>query len=247
MSIKRKLVLVINLLFLATYVAAEEPDWSRYQTVLNEVTPGVKNGVSLMQVDYQTIKMDGSLDRAYQELSDFKLDRLSSRNEKLAFYINAYNILALKKVLDHWPIDSIKDLGSFFSPVWNKPAGALNGETVSLGQIEHKILRPMGEPRIHLAIVCASVSCPDLRSEPYTAERLNAQLDDQTRQFLNNSGKGLKIEKKLIRVSKIFDWFEDDFVASGGVSAFIHRYRTGLPAFNVKANIPYDWATNGMK
>jgi len=85
-----------------------------------------------------------------------------------------------------------------------------------------------------------------LRNEPYTSIKIDSQLDDQTRRFLNNSGKGLKIEKNTIRVSKIFDWFEEDFEVSGGVSAFINRYRDGLPAFNVKANIPYDWATNSL-
>ena len=246
MTIKRPLILAITLLLLATNVVAEEPDWTSYQTVLNHVKRGMKNGISLMQVDYQTIKTNGSLDKAYQELSTFKLERLSDRQEKLAFYINAYNILALKKVVDHWPTDSIKDSGSFFSPVWDKPAGSLGGESVSLGQIEHKILRLMGEPRIHLAIVCASVSCPDLRNEPYIAAKLDNQLDDQVRQFLNNPGKGLKIEKKAIRVSKIFDWFEEDFEDDGGVTAFVKHYKKDLPALKLKANIPYDWATNGV-
>ncbi len=102
----------------------------------------------------------------------------------------------------------------------------------------------MGDPRIHLAIVCASISCPDLRNEPYTAAKLNEQLDYQSRQFLNNEGKGLKIEKKAIRLSKIFDWFKGDFKASGGVMTFIKRYRTDLPALKIEANMPYDWTVN---
>ncbi len=247
MMIKKNLTLAITLLFLATNVVAEEPNWTSYQSVLNHVKSGMKNGVSLMQVDYQTIKTNGSLDKAYQALSSFNLERLSNHQEKLSFYINAYNILALKKVVDHWPTESIKDSGNFFSPVWDKPAGSLGGETVSLGYVEHKILRPMGEPRIHLAIVCASVSCPDLRGEPYIAAKLNQQLDDQARQFLNNQGKGLKIGENVIRISKIFDWFEQDFDNQGGVRAFIKRYREELPQTKIKANISYDWATNGME
>ncbi len=247
MATKRTIWVSVLFLLMTANVIAEEPDWTSYQIVLNHLKPGIKNNVSLMQVDYQAIKDNGSLDQAYQELSAFKLEHLSNHFEKLAFYINAYNILALKKVVDHWPTQSIKDSGSFFSPVWGKPAGSLNGKTVTLDQIENEILRPMGEPRIHLAIVCASVSCPDLRNEPYTANKLNDQLDDQARQFLNNSGKGLRVEKGLIRISKIFDWFEDDFVASGGVSEFINHYKTGLPDFKIKANISYDWTTNGLK
>lgn len=246
MTTKLTVALGIAFLLLSLSVVAEEPDWTSYQTVLKHVALGKKKGVTLMLVDYQAIKTNGSLDEAYRQLSSFNVERLSNRNEQLAFYINAYNILALKKVIDHWPTKSIKESGKFFSPVWGKPAGFLNGERVTLGQIEHEILRPMADPRIHLAIVCASVSCPDLRNEPYTADKINDQLDDQSKQFLNNSGKGLKIEKKIIRISKIFDWFEQDFKLSGGVRAFIKYYKKDLPPFEVKANIYYDWGVNGV-
>jgi Protein of unknown function, DUF547 len=171
---------------------------------------------------------------------------LSSREEKQAFYINAYNILALKMVADHWPAESIKDSGSLLSPVWDKPAGELGGKPGTLGELEHKILRPMGEPRIHLAIVCASVSCPDLRNEPYTAAQLNKQLDEQARNFLANPAKGLKIEKDALHVSQIFDWFEQDFAASGDVKGFIKKYKPDAPDLKIKANLPYDWAVNGL-
>ena len=155
-------------------------------------------------------------------------------------------MLALKMVIEHYPLGSIKDIGSFFNPVWDRPAGKINGKTVSLGDIEHKILRPMGEPRIHLAIVCASVSCPDLRNEPYTAASLNTQLDEQARSFLNNENKGLRVSKKNIQISKIFNWFEEDFKQTGGVEAFIRRYRPNLADLSIDANIPYDWSLNGI-
>ncbi|PKM12450.1 MAG: DUF547 domain-containing protein [Gammaproteobacteria bacterium HGW-Gammaproteobacteria-3] len=247
MFTKKSLILAFWLLLLPGIATASEPDWSSYQAVLSHVKPGIKNGVSLMLVDYDTIKSNGSLDKAYRELSAFKPEQLAGPEEKLAFYINAYNILALKMAADHWPTKSIKDAGSFFSPVWDKPAGELGGKTVTLGEVEHKILRPMGEPRIHLAIVCASVSCPDLRSEPYTAAKLNAQLDDQAQKFLDNPGKGLKVEKDSIKISKIFDWFEEDFEVYGGVRAFLTRYKTDLPEFKIKTQIPYDWAVNSSK
>lgn len=243
----KSVLLAVGLLFSIWNVAAEEPDWSNYQAVLSHVKPGQKNGVSLTLVDYPSIKNNNSLDKAYKEISEFNLDRLMTHEEKLAFYINAYNILALKTVIDHWPVDSIKDVGSLLSPVWDKPVGELGGKAVTLGEVEHKILRPMGEPRIHLAIVCASVSCPDLRNEPYTAAKLNIQLDDQTRRFLDNPGKGLIIEKDVIRVSQIFDWFEKDFAAEGGVTAFIKRYKTDLPDLKFKTNIAYDWNVNSLK
>lgn len=242
---KIALVLGLSLFCLSLNSVAREPDWTSYQKVLSHTKAGSKNGVSLVWVDYATIKTNGSLNNTYQGLAAFNIEHLANREEKLAFYINAYNILALKMVADHWPAESIKDTGSLFSPVWDKPAGTLGGKTVTLGEIEHNILRLMNEPRIHLAIVCASVSCPDLRNEPYTATRLDKQLDEQTRKFLGNASKGLKIDKKTIRISKIFDWFEEDFEVYGGVPAFIKRYRSDLPDLKMNANIPYDWEVNG--
>jgi hypothetical protein len=84
----------------------------------------------------------------------------------------------------HYPIDSIRSIGSFFSPVWKKTAGEIGGRSYTLYEIEHEILRPMGEPRIHAAIVCASLSCPPLRREPYRAAELEAQLEDNVRRWL---------------------------------------------------------------
>lgn len=242
----KKALFIICLLLASLNVFAEEPDWSAYRQVLRHVKPGSKNGVELMLVDYPAIKSDGSLAKAYQELAAYKLDSLSIREEKLAFYINAYNILALKMVADHWPAESIKDSGSLLSPVWDKPAGDLGGKQVTLGEVEHKILRPMGEPRIHMAIVCASVSCPDIRNEPYTAAQLNKQLDEQAGNFLANPAKGLKVENDSLLVSQIFDWFEKDFKTVGGVKDFIKRYKLDAPDLKIKANLPYDWEVNGL-
>jgi hypothetical protein len=244
--LKLKLIaIVLGISLLMGNVLAEEPDWKAYNQVLKHLKPGVKNAVALMKVDYQAIKTEGSIDKAYQIISTYKVKKITNRNEKLSFYINAYNILALKSVVDHWPIKSIKDIGSWYRPIWNKPVGEVGGEAVSLGDIEHKILRLMGEPRIHFAIVCASVSCPNLRDEPYTADRLDHQLDQQVRQFLNNQGKGMRIEDKVIRVSKIFDWFQEDFDSIGGISKFIYHYKPEFIGLKVKANIPYDWSVNG--
>jgi len=224
---------------------AAEPDWSDYAALLRDhVKEGSKNGTELAVVDYPALKKNGTLEAVYRQISGFPVERLAGRKEKLAFYINAYNILALKMVLDHWPVESIKDVGNLLSPVWDEPAGEIGGKPVTLGQIEHKILRPMGEPRIHFAIVCASVSCPDLYNKPYTAARLDAQLDEQVQRFLDNETKGVAVADKQIRVSKIFDWFEGDFQGAGGVDAFVRRYRPNLPASPVEADIPYDWALN---
>lgn len=246
MNVTKRLMAFTALLMLSFNIFAAEPDWSAYTDVLKSVSQGTKNNVKLALVDYQTLKENGKLEAAYQQLSSFPVKNLSNKEEELAFYINTYNILALKMVLDHWPLDSIKDVGSLLSPVWGKPAGSINGKTVSLDDIENKILRQMGEPRIHFAIVCASVSCPDLRTTPYTASKLNAQLDEQVQKFLDNADKGLKIGDESIRISKIFDWFGKDFKPADGVETFIRRYRADLPELPFKEDINYDWDVNGI-
>lgn len=246
MKITKHWLALTTLLILSFNTFATEPDWSAYAEALKSVSPGTKNNVKLALVDYQTLKENGKLEAAYQQISSFPVKTLSNKEEKLAFYINTYNILALKMVVDHWPLDSIKEVGSLLSPVWGKPTGSIDGKTVSLDDIENKTLRPMDEPRIHFAIVCASVSCPDLRNTPYTASKLNDQLDEQVRQFLANADKGLRIGDKTIQISRIFDWFEKDFKSAGGVEAFIRRYRTDLPTLPLKENINYDWNVNGI-
>ncbi len=207
MILTKRLTAFTALLILSFNIFAAEPDWNAYAEVLKNVSTGTKNNVKLALVDYQTLKENGKLEAAYQQLSSFPVKNLSNKEEKLAFYINAYNILALKTVVDHWPLDSIKDVGNLLSPVWGKPSGSIDDKTVSLDDIENKILRPMGEPRIHFAIVCASVSCPDLRNTPYTASKLNAQLDEQVQKFLTNADKGLRVGDKDIQISRIFGWF----------------------------------------
>lgn len=246
MVLMKHLIILTSLLIPSFNTFAAEPNWSAYADVLKSVSQGTKNNVKLALVDYQALKENGKLEAAYQQLSNFPVKSLSNKEEKLAFYINAYNILALKMVLDHWPIDSIKDVGSLISPVWGKSAGDIDSKTVSLDDIENKILRPMGELRIHFAIVCASVSCPDLRNTPYTTSKLNAQLDEQVQAFLSNTDKGLRIENNSIQISKIFDWFEKDFKSVGGVEAFIRHYRVDLPKLPLKDDINYDWNVNGI-
>jgi hypothetical protein len=232
---------------------ANSPDWGAYAKILQTVTIGTKYDTSLALVDYAALKKagllkkSGQLEEIYQQIKVFPVKSLASKAEKLAFYINAYNILAIKIVLDNWPITSIKDVGNLLSPVWGKTAGIIDGKEISLDTIENEILRPMGDPRIHFAIVCASVSCPDLRAEPYTAEKLNAQLDEQVSLFLNNPKKGLSVDSKAIHVSKIFDWFEEDFKIEGGVDAFIRRYRTALPRLPIEADIRYVWFLNSVQ
>lgn len=239
------LATVLNLTLSATVFAAS-PDLNVYAQALQSVKAGSKHDIPLNQVDYSALKKSGQVEAAYQLIKAFPVATLATKEEKLAFYINTYNILAIKMVLDNLPVDSIKDAGSVISPVWKKTAGEIGAKEMSLDAIENEVLRPMGEPRIHFAIVCASVSCPDLRTEPYTADKLNTQLDTQVKSFLNNTKKGLNDDGKVIHVSKIFDWFEKDFKAAGGIEAFIRQQHSDLSKSAVKTDIDYDWSLNSI-
>jgi hypothetical protein len=144
------------------------------------------------------------------------------KKDQIAFWLNAYNGLTLKVIIDNYPIKS-----SFFksriypknsirqiSGVWDKITFKVMGRNLTLEHIEHKILRPtFNEPGIHMAMVCAAMGCPPLRNEPYTGDKLDEQLDDQARRFLGHSAK-FKIDRRKDRLylSPIFKWFAADFV-----------------------------------
>ncbi len=214
--------------FFACFTApALAADFSHWDALLKKyVQPVTIDGVELSGVQYEKLKQDPDYQKALDALASASLSGLKTREEKLAFWINAYNLLAVKVVADNYPVESIKDVGSLFKSVWNRDAGKAAGEIRTLNEVEHEILRKMDEPRIHMAIVCASVSCPDLRKEAFTAEKLDAQLEEQTRKFLDNAGKGMKIDAKKGKVylSSIFKWFKEDFEPKGGVVPFVARY-----------------------
>ena len=224
---------------------AAEPDWQDYAALLaTHVKSGERDGVSLNLVDYEALARDPQLASALSALERFPVAQLTDPREWLAFYVNAYNLLALNMVVTHRPSKSIKDIGNFLRPVWQRSAGKVDGQSVTLADIEHRHLRTRGDARIHFAIVCASVSCPDLRTEPYRAATVESQLNDQVRRFLANPHKGMRVTQDAVHVSQIFDWFAEDFASSGGVTSFIGRYLSVPAGREVVADIDYNWRLN---
>lgn len=218
-------------------------DWRTYDQLLRQhVHAGQRFGIQANLVDYRSIAAEPGFSDIATQLAAYNPDKLN-KIEKLAFYINAYNYFAIKLVTDNQPETSIKDIGSLFSPVWKKTVGKINGQDVSLDFIEHQVLRKMGEPGIHFAIVCASMSCPDLRAEAYNPEDLMQQLNDQIQLFLNTP-KGLSIKNNKLYISKIFDWFSADFKQYGGVMAFLRLYKPELSRFDAFSTLDYDWRLN---
>jgi len=209
------------------------------------------------RVDYAALRESADLRRVVASLAAARPSQLDDREARLAFWINAYNVLAVELVAKSWPVASIRDLGSFFSPVWDREVVRIEGRALSLGAIEHEILRKLGEPRIHAAIVCASTSCPSLARVPFRAATLDAQLDAAMRGFLADPRKGLSIdrERMAVRHSKIFSWFEEDFEAEGGPLRAIAGYVGGETGAWLRAHadrvdvdtFDYDWSVNGIR
>lgn len=202
--------------------------------------------------DYAAIRNSSEFDRLIEDLASFSPEELRGKDETIAFWINVYNIFAVKMVRDHFPISGIKEIGSIFSPVWSIPAGNVGGKMRTLHSIEHEILRTMNEPAIHFAIVCASVSCPDLLPEAYTAATLKSQMKGQVNRFLANGAKGLLIddEKKKVHISKIFNWYEEDFAEAGGIIGFLNRElgaKRNIPADYAVEYLPYNWDLNAVR
>jgi hypothetical protein len=170
----------------------------------------VKNGLA----DYKNLKNDKQLDKYLSELSNTNPDKLN-RNEKLAFWINAYNAFTLKLVVDNYPLKSITDIKTSSDKVrtvWDTEFITINNKKYSLNYIEHKILRKMNEPRIHFAIVCASISCPELIIEAFEADKIELQLENRTKIFLNDKSRNhFDMKNRKAHISEIFNWFEKDF------------------------------------
>lgn len=168
------------------------------------------------------------------------------REEALAYWINLYNAATLQLILGRYPVDSIKDLGGFLSSPWDKELVEVEGRKLTLNQIENDIIRPQfQEPRIHFALNCAAKSCPPLRAGAFFGPRLEEQLEEQARTFLGNADFNRIEDDGTYRLSKIFDWYRDDFKAkAGSVPAYVAPY---LPGGGEKAKVKhfgYDWDLN---
>ncbi|MCK8521124.1 DUF547 domain-containing protein [Aquimarina sp. D1M17] len=196
-------------------------------------------------VDYDGFMRDSSqLYRYFRQLSENPPQESWSREEKLAYWINAYNAYTIKLVIDSYPIKSIKDLEN----PWDKKFFKIDGVWHSLGELEHKILRKFGDPRIHFAINCASISCPVVWNRAYTADNLHTALDQQTSKFINDPLRNT-ITDSEVSVSKIFTWYKKDFKVNGGdVKDFINRYSAVKIENQPKKGYKnYNWGLNEGK
>lgn len=163
-----------------------------------------------------------------------------NKEDKLAYWINAYNALTIDLILRNYPTESIKDI----KDPWDQRLWKFGDKWQNLNDIEHQILRKMDEPRIHFAIVCASVSCPKLQNEAFMALNLEELLTKATEEFLADTTKN-ELSKDRIKLSKIFKWFKKDFEADGSLIDFLNEFADITISNSAKKSYKdYSWELN---
>ena len=205
------------------------------------------------RVDYAGLKSDSGTLQSYLDLLAVNApsDKASFQTG-LAFWINAYNALTIKGVLDHYPTTSVRKIklfGGFFSRIKFQ----VGGRSYTLNNIEHDIIRyEFGDPRTHFALVCASLGCPILENRAFVPETLEERLDNATANFINNPGKvHLDRENRVLYLSQIFEWYAEDFENThNNVIDFIAEYLPDTDAAFLEREkvqiqyVQYDWHLN---
>lgn len=202
--------------------ASETMLYETYQKFLNKYMVPEKyiDNMHLNVVDYDAIqgdkgKPDSLYDKVLKQFTNFDPNGIEGKQNQIAFWINAYNIGAIKMIMGHYPVDSIRSTTiHWLKNPWNKKILTIGNTKYSLGQIEHDILLgTYGEPLVHFAIVCASLSCPDLSPTVFKGSRLREQLERQARLFLANKKKGLRIDREngVVYFSMIFKFDKKSF------------------------------------
>jgi hypothetical protein len=242
----------------ASDTAGVTVDHGAFAALLRQYTVMGADGV--VRVNYRGLKSrDQTALKAYiarlTETDVLALDR----GEQFAFWANLYNAKTLDIILDHYPVGSIKDISlgggvvaAFTGGPWKAKVVTVGGVALSLDDIEHGIMRPVfKDPRVHYAVNCASIGCPDLPREPFTGKGLDDQLDRATRAFVNHP-RGVTVQRRDVIVSSIYHWYKVDFGGDDeGLLAHLRRYaepplRMKLEAASEIADHRYDWSLNDM-
>ncbi len=231
----------------------ETIDHAPWDVLLARYVHAGKTGVNL--VDYRQF---ASADRAtlvtyIDSLANVRISQFN-RDEQLAYWINLYNAQTVKVVLDHFPVDSIRDIdispGLFSRGPWGKDLVTVEGRKLSLNDIEHRILRPIWrDPRVHYMVNCASIGCPNLGTSAYRGASIDQALTEAAKVYVND-GRGVQISGGKVTVSKIYDWFIEDFGGSErAVIRHLQQYaapdlRERLAAIGKLSDTRYDWSIN---
>lgn len=248
-------MLRISAASLAVSLLAAPPFRAAFDHSHQRLTDQLRRFVHGGDVDYAGWKTEqAQLDEYLRELVRVRKDEFAgfSREQKLAFWIDAYNAYTVRLILDHHPVSSIRSIGLLPGAAFRKAFIPLLGETLTLNEIENR-LRQMGEPRIHFAIVCASKSCPALLTEAYRADSLEGRLDGAARGFLRDPAKNRwDAPSRTFELSSIFKWYREDFERpAGSLQAYVAPYldpaiRGAVESSPVRIEfLDYDWSLNG--
>lgn len=232
-----------------------EIDFAGWDALLRRVVVPGADGVN--RVDYAALAgaQRAALDSVVADLAAVPVDSYAPA-EQFAYWINLYNAVTLQVVAAHWPVASIRDIdispGWFADGPWDAELVTVAGEALTLNDIEHRILRPIWrDPRIHYAVNCASVGCPDLAASAWRGNGIDARLEAAARRYVNHP-RGLSVEDGRVTVSKIYDWFLEDF---GGSEASLIEHLAGYAEPGLAARLraagridatAYDWSLNGL-
>lgn len=259
---KRLLILCCGLFAASAAFAQFDHGHAAWDALLKKHVRWLPDGKQ-SRVDYAGFQADRaalkSVLAAFSTVNQAEFDGWD-KPQRMAFLVNAYNAFTVELILTKYPdLRSIKDLGSLFQSPWRKKFFTLLGEARHLDWIEHEQLRPLyAEPRVHAAVNCASIGCPALRNEAFTAARLEAQLEDGMRRFMGDRTRN-RVRDGRAEVSSIFKWFREDFgkghLGLHGVEDLLARYATQLsdvPAEQAALRsktvpiefLDYDWSLN---
>ena len=243
----KKMLSLLGLICLGTALSlnarAESFSHQSFDRVLAE---NVKDGV----VDYPGIAKDARFAGYLKDIADFDPDQLPTVSARLAFWINAYNALAIQGILNGLSPETWIGKYRYFK----RAKYRVGGRDIDLYALEHDVILPYGEPRAHFALVWASASCPKLATEAYIGEKLDMQLDRQAREFINDPTRNrFDPAQKTAHLSKIFDWFENEFKSEeGSVPAYVSQYVEDRELAQALkdgkwrvAYQNYDWGLNG--
>ncbi len=233
--------------------SAETIDHSAWSDFLSQYRQIGDDGIA--QVSYGAVTPDdrAALDAYIDVLAGLAISSYT-REQQFAYWVNLYNALTIRAVLDAYPIESIRDVdispGLFASGPWDADLISIEGEDVTLNDIEHRIVRPIwSDPRVHYVLNCASIGCPNLGERAFEADQLEQMLNDAARDYIN-SPHGARIEAGTLIASRIYDWFHEDF-GEGEEDIIAHFRRYAEPdlaeALMASENIDgyeYDWALN---
>ncbi len=249
--------LIAVLLAAAVPVAAQEPpevpgiDHGAWADFLGAYVCAHRSGVSRMDYAAVTTGHREHLDRYVEALQAVPISSYG-RDQRMAYWINLYNALTVRVILEHYPVASIThiDLTPPSDGPWDAKLATVEGRELSLNAIENEVLRAgFEDPRIHYAINCASFGCPNLAGEPFVPEDLDERLDRVARDFVNHP-RGARFEDGRLVVSSIYVWFREDFGGSDeGVVEHLRRYATGelaagLAGYSGELTHGYDWNLN---